>query len=103
MDWQGKSPRRSLLRWVAVFSIAAITAGLASGVASAADLPGLPILGGGNNTTTSPTDPGDLPVNPEWLANTLTRASTTSSVQNNLAPGALESRNQALKEWSGAQ
>jgi hypothetical protein len=47
-------------------------------------------------------DPGDLPVDPQWLANTLQRASTTSSVQNNLIPGALERRDQAIAAWKAA-
>jgi hypothetical protein len=52
----------------------------------------------------SPTDPlGDLPLNPEWLANTLGRATTQASVQNNTIPGAIESRDQAIAEWKAAQ
>jgi hypothetical protein len=54
------------------------------------------------STEPSPTDPGDLPVNPEWLANTLKRASTTTSVKNNTIPGAIASRNQATKAWQDA-
>src|SRR3954463_3921973 len=48
-------------------------------------------------------DPGDLPVNPEWLANTLTRASTTTSVQNNLAPRAVARRDAALAAYRAAK
>src|SRR5205085_11681919 len=52
----------------------------------------------------SPEDPaGDLPVNPEWLANTLNRASTTAEVKNNTIPGAIRRRNQATKNWRTAQ
>src|SRR4051794_32944884 len=89
MNWQGKSRRRSVLRWAAALAAMAMAAVLVVGVAGAQS-PGI-------------TDPGDLPVNPQWLSNTLTRAATTTSVQNNLAPGALENRNQALKAWSDAQ
>src|SRR3954471_1302962 len=52
----------------------------------------------------SPTDPlGDLPLNPEWLSNTLERASTTASVKNNTVDGAVESRDRAIAEWQAAQ
>src|SRR3954466_15162366 len=50
-----------------------------------------------------PGDPGDLPVNPEWLSNTLTRASTTTSVQNNLAEGAIARRDAALAAYRSAK
>src|SRR4051795_4723418 len=50
-----------------------------------------------------PGDPGDLPVNPEWLSNTLTRASTTTSVQNNLAEGAIRGRDAALAAYKAAK
>jgi hypothetical protein len=48
-------------------------------------------------------DPGDLPVNPEWLSNTLTRATTTTSVQNNLVSGALARRDAALAAYKAAK
>src|SRR3954451_2366232 len=50
-----------------------------------------------------PGDPGDLPVNPEWLSNTLSRASTTTSVQNNLADGAAARRDAALAAYKRAR
>src|SRR3954453_17582532 len=50
-----------------------------------------------------PGDPGDLPVNPEWLSNTLTRASTTTSVQNNLIDGAIANRDKALIAYKAAK
>src|SRR3954453_17794394 len=50
-----------------------------------------------------PSDTGDLPVNPEWLSNTLTRASTTTSVQNNLIDGAIAKRDKALAESKAAK
>src|SRR2546423_7692927 len=49
-----------------------------------------------------PGDLGDLPIDPQWLANTLQRASTTTSVQNNLIPGALERRDKAIADWKAA-
>src|SRR5690348_14454050 len=52
----------------------------------------------------SPEDPlGDLPLNPEWLSNTLERASTTAEVKNNTIPGAIERRDKAIKQWKKAQ
>src|SRR4051794_41758317 len=53
--------------------------------------------------TPDPGDPGDLPVNPEWLSNTLARASTTTSVQNNLADGAAARRDTALVAYRRAK
>src|SRR3954465_4526583 len=51
----------------------------------------------------APPDTGDLPVNPEWLSNTLTRASTTTSVQNNLIAGAIANRDKALAAYKAAK
>src|SRR4051794_33130307 len=48
-------------------------------------------------------DPGDLPLDPQWLSNTLQRASTTTSVQNNTIPGAIERRDKAIADWKAAQ
>src|SRR4051812_29317149 len=60
-------------------------------------------VGGSAASGQAPPDTGDLPVNPEWLANTLTRASTTTSVQNNLTDGAIENRDRALAEYKAAR
>ena len=46
---------------------------------------------------------GDLPIDPQWLANTLQRASTTTSVQNNVTPDAIARRNQADAAWTAAE
>jgi hypothetical protein len=85
-----------------------------SGGGGALDLgnsPTLPGLDGGSggstgssdsSDSTNPLDPGDLPINPEWLANTLKRASTTTSVQNNTLPEAIERRDQAVAAWKAA-
>jgi hypothetical protein len=48
-------------------------------------------------------DPGDLPLDPQWLSNTVQRASTTSSVQNNVIPGAIQRRDQAEASWRTAE
>src|ERR1044072_6320031 len=45
---------------------------------------------------------GDLPLNPEWLANTLTRATTTTSVKNNTSPETIARRDQAVAQWKAA-
>src|SRR3954467_2649782 len=60
-------------------------------------------IGGSAASGQAPPDTGDLPVNPEWLANTLTRASTTTSVQNNLTDGAIENRDKALAAYKAAK
>jgi hypothetical protein len=72
--------------------------------------PTLPVPGGGSGgstgtsttSSTNPLDPGDLPINPEWLANTLERASTTTSVKNNTLPEAIDRRDQAIAAWKDA-
>jgi hypothetical protein len=46
---------------------------------------------------------GDLPVDPQWLANTLQRATTLTSVKNNTIPGAIASRDQADAQWEAAE
>src|SRR3954447_24465879 len=46
---------------------------------------------------------GDLPISPEWLANTLGRATSIGSVQNNLSDGAIERRDAAVAAWKAAQ
>src|SRR5436190_15619289 len=46
---------------------------------------------------------GDLPVNPQWLANTVSRAATNDKVKNNTIPGAIERRNKAIADWNAAQ
>src|SRR3954471_4523732 len=45
---------------------------------------------------------GDLPINPEWLANTISRASTTTSVKNNTIDGALQRRDAAKAGYEAA-
>jgi hypothetical protein len=46
---------------------------------------------------------GDIPVNPEWMANTLERAVTTTSVKNNTIEGAIARRDAALKAYKKAK
>src|SRR5882724_2385713 len=48
-------------------------------------------------------DAGDLPLDPQWLSNTVQRASTTTSVQNNDIDGAIQRRDQAEAAWNAAQ
>src|SRR4051795_4181795 len=59
--------------------------------------------GAAHGQAPDPGDPGDHPVNPEWLSNTLSRASTTTSVQNNLADGAAARRDAALAAYRAAK
>ncbi len=46
---------------------------------------------------------GDLPINPEWLANTLGNATRVGQVKNNTVPGAIARRDKAVSEWKAAQ
>jgi hypothetical protein len=46
---------------------------------------------------------GDLPIDPQWLANTLGHATHLGSVQNNTIPGAIERRDAAVTAWKAAQ
>jgi hypothetical protein len=46
---------------------------------------------------------GDLPISPEWLANTLGRATDVGGVKNNVTDGAIERRDKAVAEWKAAQ
>lgn len=61
-------------------------------------------LGGGSALAQSdPGGLGDLPISPQWLANTLSRATTTTSVKNNTSPQDIASRDKATAEWKAAQ
>jgi hypothetical protein len=42
---------------------------------------------------------GDLPIDPQWLSNTLERATATTEVKNNTIPGALQRRDEAVTQW----
>jgi hypothetical protein len=63
------------------------------------------LLGGATttSTTSSQSQLGNLPINPQWLVNTLQRASTTTSVKNNLTSNAIALRNQADAQWAAAE
>jgi hypothetical protein len=69
---------------------------VAAGVIAAAVIGGAPAASGQEAL-------GDLPISPEWLANTLGRATDIGSVKNNLTEGAIERRDQAVAEWKAAQ
>src|SRR4051812_33569049 len=58
--------------------------------------------GAGDASSNNPLDLGDLPINPEWLANTLSRATQTTSVKNNTDPEAIARRDQAIAAWKDA-
>jgi hypothetical protein len=46
---------------------------------------------------------GDLPINPEWLVNTLGNATRIGAVKNNTVSGAIAKRDKAVSEWKAAQ
>jgi hypothetical protein len=46
---------------------------------------------------------GDLPIDPEWLTNTVSRATTLTSVKNNTIPGAIAARDTAVAQWKAAE
>jgi hypothetical protein len=48
-------------------------------------------------------DAGDLPLDPQWLSNTLQRAAAVGEVKNNTIAGAIERRDKATAEWRAAQ
>jgi hypothetical protein len=90
--------RRRLAGWL-LGSVAVLSVGATLSVTAASGSPGAPTFrmpGGGNQL-------GDLPVNPQWLVNTLQRASTTTSVKNNTQPEALRRRNRATAAWAAAE
>jgi hypothetical protein len=70
---------------------------LGAAVASTAIF-GLP----GANAQSDETLLGDLPLNPEWLANTVGRGLDLGKVTNNVIPGAIERRDKAVAEWNVA-
>jgi hypothetical protein len=61
-------------------STIALTAALAGGASAG-------ILDGSN----------DLPINPEWLANTISRATNIGNVENNVVPGAIAARDDSVQ------
>ncbi|MDP2709687.1 MAG: hypothetical protein Q8O56_00590 [Solirubrobacteraceae bacterium] len=46
---------------------------------------------------------GDLPINPQWLVNTLANATNLGSVKNNVIDGAITRRDEAVAQWKAAQ
>jgi hypothetical protein len=50
-----------------------------------------------------PSQLGDLPLNPQWLVNTLSRAVQFDQVKNNTPPEALARRDQAVADWKAAE
>jgi hypothetical protein len=65
-------------------------------------LAGIPNGQGGTGESNDP-GLGDLPIDPAWLVNTLSRATTLTSVQNNTIPGAIASRDAADAAWKTAE
>jgi hypothetical protein len=97
---------------LALVLVVAIATGALSGVAMAS---GSPSAGGATTstgtttttdtttTTTTTSQLGDLPIDPQWLSNTLQRAIATTSVKNNTIPGAIENRDLAEAQWNAAE
>ncbi|HEY5198871.1 MAG TPA: hypothetical protein VIJ51_17770 [Solirubrobacteraceae bacterium] len=65
-------------------------------------LAGIPNGQGGTGESNDP-GLGDLPIDPAWLVNTLSRATTLTSVKNNTIPGAIASRDAATAAWKTAE
>src|SRR4051812_24284462 len=63
----------------------------------------LAVLGLGAPAAAQDNEPlGDLPLNPEWLSNTLERASKVGQVENNTIAGALARRDAAAAAYTAA-
>jgi hypothetical protein len=54
-------------------------------------------------TRSADAGPSDTPISPEFLANTLSRATKLGSVDQNVIPGAIEKRDKANADWKAAQ
>src|SRR4051812_20346171 len=63
----------------------------------------LAVMGLGAPAAAQDNEPlGDLPLNPEWLSNTLTRATAVGQVTNNPIDGAIERRDAAAAAYKQA-
>src|SRR3954451_8071559 len=96
-QWWKPGKRVSLgLFSVLVLAITATVAasGALAGSTGLGNSPTLPDLGG---------QVGDAPINPEWLANTVSRANTTTEGKNHTTPEAIERRDEAVADWKAAQ
>ena len=82
--------RRKRAGWIAVLMV--LVGALGSGAVAWA---------GSSSDSGSPV--GNLPIDPQWLANTLQRASSTASVTNNTPAEAVTRRNQAVAAWKQAE
>lgn len=75
-------------------ALAVVAASLALGAAG---------LGANASAQSDPSGLGDLPINPQWLANTLGNATDIGKVKNNPTPGALARRDAAVAAWKTAE
>src|SRR5690348_7855479 len=91
-----KRTRRVRAGWLVGPAVALAVAGGALGVTAASGSVG-------SKKPPNPNQLGDLPVNPQWLSNTLERATTTTSVKNNTLPEAIRRRNKAEAAWNAAE
>ena len=46
---------------------------------------------------------GDLPIDPQWLVNTLSRATSINEVKNNTPPEVIARRDKAVADWNAAK
>lgn len=81
-----KPSRRTRRRVTLAITLAALCGLIVAGSAASQD-PGL----------------GDLPLDPQWLANTLGRATKFNEVKNNTIPGAIARRDAAVNGWNSAE
>ncbi|WP_354701357.1 hypothetical protein DSM112329_01670 [Paraconexibacter sp. AEG42_29] len=77
--------------------------GVLTAVAAGIALSATSLGGSAALAQSDPSGLGDLPINPEWLVNTLSRATTTTSVKNNTSPESIANRDRAKAEWNAAQ
>src|SRR4051812_22472382 len=89
MKRQGTAPPRRGWRRAALILGAALLAALAIATVAGAQ-------GDGEDPA------GDLPLDPQWLANTITRGATTTSVTNNASPETIKRRDDATAAWKQA-
>ncbi|MCW3040069.1 MAG: hypothetical protein JWM31_1974 [Solirubrobacterales bacterium] len=84
--------RTGVRRRLGVLAVATVTLALGAGG-----------LGGSALAQSDPSGLGDLPINPEWLANTLGHATAVGKVKNNPTEGAIANRDKAVAAWKAAE
>lgn len=101
--------RRRLRRGPVVLGLAALVAGSLSGFALAGGGSSLAdtistIISNAQTIASNPSGQGgDLPLDPQWVTNTLQRGVALASVKNNTIPGAIAIRDTAEAQWKAAE